>query len=45
VAGDFPVATAEYERVFSLPIWPGLTSADIDRVVGGVESALVAARR
>ena len=29
----FPVATREYERVLSLPIWPGLTAADVDRVV------------
>jgi dTDP-4-amino-4,6-dideoxygalactose transaminase len=45
VPRDFPVATAEYERVISLPIWPGLTSDDVDRIVGGLEGVLVSARR
>jgi perosamine synthetase len=43
--GDFPVATREYERVISLPIWPGMTADDIDRVVGGLASVLEPARR
>ena len=31
---DFPVATHEYERVISLPIWPNMTTADrVQRVV------------
>jgi dTDP-4-amino-4,6-dideoxygalactose transaminase len=42
---DYPVATAEYERVISLPIWPGLTAADIDRVASALEEVLTSARR
>ena len=42
---DFPVATAEYERVISLPIWPGMTSADVSRVVESLEAVVVTARR
>ena len=34
--GDFPVAEAEYRRVISLPIWPGMTPEDIDSVIGAV---------
>lgn len=34
--GDFPVAEAEYRRLISLPIWPGLTDDDIDSVIGAV---------
>ena len=29
---DLPVAAREYERVVSLPIWPGMTDGDLDRV-------------
>jgi perosamine synthetase len=42
---QFPVATAEYERVISLPIWPGMTTADVDRVVGALVDVLGPARR
>ena len=42
---DLPVATAEYERAISLPLWPGMTARDIDRVVDTVHDVLVAARR
>jgi perosamine synthetase len=41
----FPVATAEYERVLSLPIWPGMTRTDVERVVGALETVLDGARR
>ena len=34
--GDLPVATREYERAFSLPIWPGMTDADVTRVTDAV---------
>jgi dTDP-4-amino-4,6-dideoxygalactose transaminase len=43
--GDLPIATREYERVLSLPIWPGMTDGDLDRVVAGLEATLAAARR
>jgi len=39
-AGDLPVATGEYERVVSLPLWPGMTTNDIDRVASGLEVVL-----
>jgi dTDP-4-amino-4,6-dideoxygalactose transaminase len=42
---DCPVATAEYERVISLPLWPGMSDDDIDRVVSGLEAILGAGRR
>lgn len=42
---QFPVATAEYERVISLPIWPGMTEADVHRVVAALNGALATARR
>lgn len=42
---DCPVATTEYERVISLPLWPGMSDDDIDRVVRGLEAILGAGRR
>jgi perosamine synthetase len=42
---DLPVAAAEYERAISLPIWPGMTEGDIDRVVDGLVGVLEPARR
>jgi perosamine synthetase len=42
---DMPVATSEYERVLSLPIWPGMSLADIDRVATGLSSILASRRR
>ena len=41
---DHPVATAEYERVISLPIWPGMADDDVRRVVGSVTGILERAR-
>lgn len=41
---DLPVAASEYERVVSLPIWPGMTDADLDRVVAALETTLDPAR-
>jgi dTDP-4-amino-4,6-dideoxygalactose transaminase len=37
---DHPVATQEYNRVISLPIWPGMAGADIRRVVDALASIL-----
>ncbi len=42
---DFPVATGEYERVMSLPIWPGMTPDDVQRVVDTLATILDRARR
>jgi dTDP-4-amino-4,6-dideoxygalactose transaminase len=36
-AKDFPVATAEWKRLISLPIFPGMTDEEIDHVVNTVE--------
>jgi perosamine synthetase len=44
-ADAFPVATREYDRVVSLPIWPGMTDDDVDRVASGLEDVLGPARR
>jgi perosamine synthetase len=42
---DFPVATREYQRVISLPIWPGMTSGDVQRVIETLVLILDRARR
>jgi dTDP-4-amino-4,6-dideoxygalactose transaminase len=42
---DLPVAAREFERVVSLPIWPGMTESDLDRVTDALESVLAPARR
>ena len=39
-AGDFPVAEREYAREISLPIYPDLTDAEVERVVASVGRAL-----
>ena len=38
--GDFPLAEAYYREAISLPLYPGLTEADQDRVVATLRSAL-----
>ena len=40
-----PIATREFWRVISLPIWPGMTAGDLDRVVAALGSILAPARR
>lgn len=42
VASDFPVATAEFGRVISLPIFSRMSDADVDRVVAAVRAVLTA---
>jgi dTDP-4-amino-4,6-dideoxygalactose transaminase len=42
---QFPMATSEYERVISLPIWPGMTARDVERVIGALVDVLGPARR
>jgi dTDP-4-amino-4,6-dideoxygalactose transaminase len=39
-AADLPVATREYEREVSLPIYPGLEEAAVDRVVAALSAIL-----
>ena len=38
--GDFPVAEGYYDRAISLPLHPGLTEAEQDRVVAALRDAL-----
>jgi len=40
--GQFPVAESYYAGAISLPIWPGMTDTQIDRVIGAVRSELQA---
>ena len=42
---SYPVATAEAERVISLPLWPGMGLEAVARVVSTLESILQAHRR
>lgn len=39
-AEDFPVATAEFERTVSLPIFSSMTDADVDKVITAVRRVL-----
>jgi dTDP-4-amino-4,6-dideoxygalactose transaminase len=41
----FPVTNAEFERVLSLPIYPGMTDGDVDRVVTAVRAVVRRHRR
>jgi dTDP-4-amino-4,6-dideoxygalactose transaminase len=41
---DHPVATEEYGRVISLPIWPGMSDDDVQRVVDALTSIVDGAR-
>ena len=42
---DTPVALDAYERMLSLPIWPGMTDGDVEDVVLAVDKVLDAYRR
>ncbi len=39
-AGDFPQALNAYQRVVSLPIYPGMTDEDVDDVITAVEQII-----
>lgn len=43
--GDFPVAERIFERSVSLPIWPGMTDEQVDRVASTLLGILEAATR
>ncbi len=43
--GDFPVAEDIFERSISLPIWPGMTEAQVERVAATLLEICEAARR
>ncbi len=38
--GDFPVAEAKADRIFSLPMYPYLTDEQVDRVIAAVKEAM-----
>ena len=38
--GQFPHAEAAYAGAISLPIWPGMTETQIERVVAAVTAAV-----
>lgn len=41
----FPHTERAYPRMLSLPIWPGMTDGDVDRVASALESVLAEATR
>ena len=36
--GDFPIAEAIHRQVLSLPLWPGMTPAHVDRVIDALRA-------
>jgi perosamine synthetase len=38
--GDYPVCESEFERILSLPLFPQMTYADVERVVEAVKACL-----
>jgi dTDP-4-amino-4,6-dideoxygalactose transaminase len=42
--GDYPVAEREFERMLSIPLFPGMTDGDASRVVDAVEEVLGGSR-
>jgi perosamine synthetase len=44
-AEDFPQASAVYERIVSLPIYPKMTAGEVERVINGVRSIAKQYRR
>lgn len=43
--GPLPVADAEFERLFSLPLYPGLSDSDVDDVIAAVLETVEVNRR
>lgn len=43
--GDFPNAAAAYERILSLPIFPGMTDDQVERVIDAVRDIVAESRR
>ena len=43
--GSFPIAERAYDEMITLPIWPGMTDADVDDVVTAVHRVVHAYRR
>ncbi|QPF73766.1 DegT/DnrJ/EryC1/StrS family aminotransferase [Roseateles sp. DAIF2] len=38
--GDFPIAEAMHREVLSLPLWPGMSEAQVDRVIAAVRASV-----
>src|SRR5437764_2798292 len=45
MADDFPVALQAYQRVISLPIYPGMTDEDIEDVVAAVQQTIASCKK
>ncbi|MGH7494860.1 MAG: DegT/DnrJ/EryC1/StrS family aminotransferase [bacterium] len=43
--GDFPEAERQFERIVSLPLYPALTDAEVDRVIASVQEVVYEHRR
>ena len=43
--GQWPVAEAAYERIISLPIWPGMTDGDVQDTIAAVRKVIAAYRK
>jgi dTDP-4-amino-4,6-dideoxygalactose transaminase len=43
--GDFPVAEAQFQRCLSLPIYPGMSDADVQQVIAVVTEVVIDAKR
>ena len=42
---SWPIAESNYQRMISLPIWPGMTNADVEDVILAVNKVLTAYRK
>jgi dTDP-4-amino-4,6-dideoxygalactose transaminase len=42
---DFPNASSAFERIVSLPIYPRMTEADVESVIGAVRKIVKQTRR
>jgi dTDP-4-amino-4,6-dideoxygalactose transaminase len=42
---DFPIASNYSERVITLPLYPKMSSADVERVIGTVKDLIKKFRR
>lgn len=43
--GGWPVAETTYDRLVSLPMWPGMTEGDVDDVITAVRKVIAAYRK
>ena len=43
--GQWPVAEAAYERIMSIPIWPGMTDEDVQDTIAAVRKVIAAYRK